>query len=84
MPEIGDIPAATGLLGNDGGAGFGGGPVVTGVKFAPGKYNFIYLQIPSKDRADRHNTTVQQQSQSNCTKRKTIQIKLQLFGKLSN
>lgn len=32
---IGDIPAATGLLGNEGGAGFGGGILVTGEKFAP-------------------------------------------------
>ena len=31
----GEIPAATGLLGNEGGAGFGGGPLVTGEKFAP-------------------------------------------------
>lgn len=33
----GEIPATTGLLGNDGGAGFGGGPLVTGEKFAPGR-----------------------------------------------
>ena len=33
----GEIPVATGLLGNEGGAGFGGGPLVAGEKFAPGK-----------------------------------------------
>lgn len=31
----GEIPAATGLLGNEGGVGFGGGIAVTGAKFGP-------------------------------------------------
>lgn len=31
----GDIPAMTGLLGNERGAGFGGGPLIAGEKFAP-------------------------------------------------
>lgn len=38
----GEIPVATGLLGNEGGAGFGGGPLVAGEKFAPKIHNYIF------------------------------------------
>lgn len=46
---IGEIPAAIGLFGNEGGAGFGGGPLVAGVKLLPKIYIISYNFISSFD-----------------------------------
>lgn len=44
---IGGIAVAEGLFGNEGGAGFGGGPLVTGVKLLPKKEIIVKLLLHS-------------------------------------
>lgn len=45
---IGEIPAVIGLFGNDGGAGFGGGPLIAGVKLPPKKRCYITIHYTIK------------------------------------
>lgn len=89
----GDIPAATGLLGNEGGAGFGGGPTVTDEKFAPEIICQLFMDTVSFSSYDfikritsdsENNTAENLLNKNNTVQRKVEHVQATIIQKLCN